>query len=204
MISSFLLRMNGDRYFGLYVHTVVISSETITVIAFDSTEYYTIKDFDNLPDDAILNIEEYDVKGNIVNRQEFKVKRGEQSQRVYAAWSAGQKNTAMTFKRYNVKEYRSDDKTKMETKMTTHKVLPITGYKKEQSSIAVDYVNANKQDEERILRRMDDLRDIGLQGVEIDYRFLAIARTHLELAYMAFNRAVFNPERVKLDTDESR
>jgi hypothetical protein len=34
-----------------------------------------------------------------------------------------------------------------------------------------------------------------------DARWIAIARTHIEQGFMALNRAIFKPERVKLETD---
>lgn len=82
--------------------------------------------------------------------------------------------------------------------MTKHEGLPVAGYRP-QSTGAVQYVNGNKQDEERILRKMDDLRDNG----EVDQRWLAIARTQMEQAFMAFNRAIFKPDRVGLPEDIS-
>ena len=85
--------------------------------------------------------------------------------------------------------------------MTEHKALPVHGYRA-QSSETVDMVNHNKQMEESILQGMD-----AMQGdPAIDQRWLAIARTHMEQAFMAWNRSIFRPERVKLnlsgDSDE--
>ena len=37
---------------------------------------------------------------------------------------------------------------------------------------------------------------------EIDQRWLAIARTHIEQGFMALNRAIFRPQRVELDEDD--
>ncbi len=73
---------------------------------------------------------------------------------------------------------------------------PVKGYTN-QSADKVAEVNINKELEERVLRRMDDL--LHIEG--IDGRWLAIGRTHIEQAFMAINRAVFKPGRVKLHGD---
>jgi len=75
--------------------------------------------------------------------------------------------------------------------------LPVSGYKP-QTQGKVDTVNAFKADEERILRKLDVFRDAGARA-DIDQRWLAIGRTQLEQAFMAINRAVFQPGRVKLE-----
>ncbi len=77
--------------------------------------------------------------------------------------------------------------------MTEHTPLPVAGYTS-QSDDKVATVNINKQIEESILRRLDDLKD----RTDIDQRWLAIGRTDLEKAFMAINRAVFQPQRVSL------
>jgi hypothetical protein len=74
---------------------------------------------------------------------------------------------------------------------------PIQGYV-EQSAETVALVNANKQLEERILRQLDGLKADG--GGE-DQRWLAIARTHIEQGFGAWNRALLKPQRVKLEGD---
>lgn len=71
--------------------------------------------------------------------------------------------------------------------------LPVSGYRPQPQS-AIVLVNQNKALEESVLRRLDELA--GLSGT--DARWLAIGRTHLELAFMAINRAIFKPDRVKL------
>lgn len=78
--------------------------------------------------------------------------------------------------------------------MTTHKGLPVHGYR-DQSNDAVEMVNHNKQIEESILQGMDAMRG----NDQIDQRWLAIARTQMEQAFMAWNRSIFRPERVKLN-----
>jgi hypothetical protein len=80
--------------------------------------------------------------------------------------------------------------------MVQHTPLPVAGYTK-QSESAVTFVNDNKVLEEQILRRFDSFREMP----EIDQRWLAIARTHIEQGFMAANRAVFKPERVALSDD---
>lgn len=77
-----------------------------------------------------------------------------------------------------------------------HEGLPVAGYRP-QSTTNVDKVNRNKQVEERALRILDELR----QDETVDQRWLAIGRTQLEQAFMAINRAVFQPGRVTLPDD---
>jgi hypothetical protein len=79
--------------------------------------------------------------------------------------------------------------------MTTHEPLPVHGYT-QQTSTAVELVNQNKIMEEEILRRLDELKFL-----DVDARWLAIGRTHIEEAFMAINRAVFRPQRAKLPGD---
>ena len=74
--------------------------------------------------------------------------------------------------------------------------LPVSGYHP-QADLNVALVNANKELEERVLRQFDALAD----HIGIDPRWLAIAQTHLELAFMAANRAVFRPGRIELPID---
>lgn len=75
--------------------------------------------------------------------------------------------------------------------MTDHKPLPVAGYTT-QSDDKVATVNENKQLEETILKRLDALK----ANSDIDQRWLAIGRTHVEEAFMAINRAVFKPQRL--------
>jgi len=80
--------------------------------------------------------------------------------------------------------------------MTEHTSLPIKGYRS-QSDTDVHMVNSNKEWEERCLRQLDWLE----QDDNADKRWLAIGRTHMEQAWMAINRAVFQPTRVVLPED---
>lgn len=100
--------------------------------------------------------------------------------------------------------------------MTEHNGLPVHGYKP-QSDDKVALVNTFKQDEERLLRKIDELTvrrtfRANSEGessvtdsephIHVDQRWLAIAKTDMEKAFMALNRAVFQPGRVKLPEDE--
>lgn len=78
-----------------------------------------------------------------------------------------------------------------------HAGLPVAG-DRPQSAEAVALVNANKVGEEHLLRQMDVLKT-----KDVDQRWLAIARTHIEEGFMALNRAIFKPERVKLPEDQA-
>lgn len=78
--------------------------------------------------------------------------------------------------------------------MGMHEGLPIAGYQP-QSQSAVDTVNASKMMEEQVLRFLDQLAG------QADPRWLAIGRTHIEQGFMAVNRAVFHPSRVRLPGD---
>lgn len=77
-----------------------------------------------------------------------------------------------------------------------HQGLPVAGYR-EQSDSRVEMVNDNKKIEERALRMLDDLATLH----SVDKRWLAIGRTSIEQGFMAVNRAVFQPTRVKLPED---
>lgn len=76
---------------------------------------------------------------------------------------------------------------------------PVAGYKP-LTQLKLDLVNENKAMEERVLRRLDDL---ALMGETVDRRWLAVGRTHIEQAFMAINRSVFQPGRVALPEDVS-
>lgn len=80
-----------------------------------------------------------------------------------------------------------------------HEGLPVAGYLP-QTSEAVETVNIHKDMEERLLRHMDLLG----QHEPIDKRWLAIARTNIETAFMALNRAVFRPSRITLPDEGSK
>lgn len=74
--------------------------------------------------------------------------------------------------------------------------LPIPGYTY-QSDAKVGLVSKNKLIEEQLLRLIDILR----KDKDIDGRWLSIARTHFEQGFMALNRSIFKPERIKLPGD---
>lgn len=84
--------------------------------------------------------------------------------------------------------------------MEHHKPLPVAGYRP-QNSAAVALVNEHKIMEERMLRHLDEIK---MYDVPIDGRWLAIGRTHLEQAFMAINRAVFQPARAVLPGDKPK
>jgi hypothetical protein len=100
--------------------------------------------------------------------------------------------------------------------------LPVSGYKP-QSPEAVALVNEFKADEERLLRKLDALVASPVRvasggtlvpgswveveintGPEVDKRWLAIARTGFEQAFMALNRSVFQPGRIRLPEDDDK
>lgn len=89
--------------------------------------------------------------------------------------------------------------------MTEHKGLPVHGYQP-QSDDKVALVNGFKQDEERLLRKLDALLTTKLEGDKVvpsyDARWLSIARTHFQEGFMALNRAIFQPQRIELPEDE--
>lgn len=69
--------------------------------------------------------------------------------------------------------------------------LPVKGYVG-QPPENVALVNKNKELEEQVLQVLDGLKD----NREVDGRWLAIGRTHIELAFMAINRSIFKPTRI--------
>ena len=77
-----------------------------------------------------------------------------------------------------------------------HAGLPVAGYKP-QGDEAVRLVNGNKEIEEGILRVLDLLA----ARPDIDKRCLAIGRSQIEQGFMAVNRAVFQPGRVRRPED---
>ncbi|GJE61691.1 Acb2/Tad1 domain-containing protein [Methylobacterium trifolii] len=80
-----------------------------------------------------------------------------------------------------------------------HHGLPVSGYLP-QTEDKVALVNENKALEERVLRQFDKLG--ALPAGTIDGRWFAIGRTGIEQAFMALNRAVFQPSRVALPDDD--
>lgn len=81
--------------------------------------------------------------------------------------------------------------------MSEHHGLPVPGYRP-QSAEAVAIVTEAKRAEERVLRMLDE---IGARS-DIDRRWLAIGRTSIEQGFMAVNRSIFQPGRVRLQDDE--
>lgn len=85
--------------------------------------------------------------------------------------------------------------------------LPVAGYKPTQSLDAIAAVDVFKELEERVLRHIEALevkRDPKFpeNGKSLyDNRMLAVGRTQLQIAFMALNRAIFQPQRVALPED---
>lgn len=69
---------------------------------------------------------------------------------------------------------------------------------REQTPATVEEVNKNKILEEVVLRRLDAM-SFALD--DADMRFIAIARTYLQLGFMALNRAAMKPERINGEID---
>lgn len=80
--------------------------------------------------------------------------------------------------------------------METKDGLPVAGYRS-QTEANIALVNANKIIEENILRIADTLATIP----DVDKRWLATGRRHIEQGFMELNRAIFKPDRIKLPTD---
>lgn len=92
--------------------------------------------------------------------------------------------------------------------------LPVAG-SRPQSDAAIALVNEFKADEERLLRKLETQKDATdrkrLSGANPAdtadtaeaMRWLAVSRTHFQEGFMALNRAVFQPARVKLPEDEA-
>lgn len=96
----------------------------------------------------------------------------------------------------------------MDSKDGTEEVqgLPVAGYKPTQPPEAIAAVNTFKEMEEYVLREIDALeygnQSLGVATVSVDKRWLAIGRTTLQQAFMALNRAIFQPGRVELPGDK--
>ena len=75
--------------------------------------------------------------------------------------------------------------------MTDHQPMPVAGYTAQSDDI-IKTVNENKQLEETVLKQLDVLK----ARTDVDQRWLAIGRTHIEEAFMAINRALFKPQRL--------
>ena len=77
-----------------------------------------------------------------------------------------------------------------------HQGLPVAGYLP-QTSFKVNLVNRNKEAEERVLRLLEEVET----AMSADRRWSAIARNHIEQGFMALNRAIFQPARIRLPED---
>ncbi|PZR92277.1 MAG: hypothetical protein DI537_13905 [Stutzerimonas stutzeri] len=81
-----------------------------------------------------------------------------------------------------------------ETKSTPLPGLPVAGYRP-QDPKNVELVNRNKVLEEHVLRQID----LHKADQNHDQRLVALAKTHVDLAFMLLNRAVFQPGRLTGD-----
>lgn len=81
----------------------------------------------------------------------------------------------------------------------THAGLPVAGYQP-QSDLKAAQVNGHKVLEEQILQVLDT----HAHDPDVDQRWLAIGRTHIEQGFMAANRAIFRPTRVRLPEDDAK
>lgn len=84
--------------------------------------------------------------------------------------------------------------------MTDHKPLPIAGYTP-QGDDKVAVVNHAKELEERVLRHLDYLRS---RADLFDGRMVSEAITCIQTGFMWANRAVFQPQRIKLPEDQNQ
>lgn len=86
--------------------------------------------------------------------------------------------------------------------MTDHQPLPVKGYTA-QPQDKIDLVNEGKALEERVLRYLDMLgsnpNTTSHQAPSIDARALALGRTHIQTGFMWAFRAIFQPQRVKIE-----
>ena len=73
-----------------------------------------------------------------------------------------------------------------------HAPTPIKGYQPI-SDERLSLVNENKVAEANLLARLDQMSS----RVDLDTRWISIARTHIEQGFMALNRSILRPQRVK-------
>lgn len=79
---------------------------------------------------------------------------------------------------------------------------PIEGYRPLTEAV-VETANQNKLIEELVLRLVDEhVRNPN--SLEIDQRWVSIARSHFQEGFMALNRSLFRPQRITgaIDTEE--
>ncbi|MBN9335631.1 hypothetical protein [Devosia sp.] len=84
--------------------------------------------------------------------------------------------------------------------MSKNEGLKVPGYTA-QSDENVALVTGFKQTEERLLRDLDVMFD-SAEPHRFDKRWLSVAKTHFEQGFMALNRSVFQPQRIRLPDDE--
>lgn len=83
--------------------------------------------------------------------------------------------------------------------MTDHTPMPVSGYTA-QSQSNIDLANEGKELEERYLRWLDKLVAPTPDGAEGN-RYVALAKTNIQQGAMWAIRAIFKPQRIKLDGD---
>ena len=81
-----------------------------------------------------------------------------------------------------------------------HPGLPVHGYAPTQSEGNVALVNRIKEAEERFLRLIDEL---AAAGPAHDQRWVALARTNMQMAATCAARSVFQPQRISLPEDNA-
>lgn len=78
-----------------------------------------------------------------------------------------------------------------------------------QPDAKVALVNEFKADEERLLRKIDEISrkaaravaENGIEALDVDLEWLFSGKKKLQEGFMALNRAVFQPQRIKLPED---
>lgn len=112
---------------------------------------------------------------------------------------------------YGTDGYDVDRLTEIAKGMTVNPAGKVSGYTA-QPDAKVALVNEFKADEERLLRKIDavmaELRpntpdNPALDQPAYDRRWAAVARTHFQEGFMALNRAVFQPQRIRLPEDDA-
>ena len=92
---------------------------------------------------------------------------------------------------YNVYAHMTADSVPVADKDDTD-TLPISSYTTK-SAAEMKMITANKALEEKVLRQFDKIQQTGVD----DPRWLALARTQVEQAFMCANRSIFKPKRIE-------
>ena len=88
--------------------------------------------------------------------------------------------------------------------MTDHNGLPVKGYAPTQSEYNIGIVNVFKELEERFLRAFDLIEKETRENdpKQADLRWLALARTHIQMGTSFAARSIFQPGRISLPEDD--